>query len=89
MSATNLYASTDLDAILSARDERIDSRLSGVFLVGVITGVAFSYTGMIGFVSGVVGGLFLKQQQPEWAMQLAETVAKKFTASVVHVRKAL
>ena len=60
---------------------------SGIFLVGVMTGVVFSYAGTIGFIAGACAGMFVKQQNPVWVMAICEALVSKVDAFVTQFIK--
>ena len=41
---------------------KIDQKITGIFLCGFLLGIAFSYTGLFGFGSGVITGIILTRK---------------------------
>ena len=45
--------------------QKIDDRISSIFLFGFVTGVFFAYSGMLGFATGVVAGCVITRKFPD------------------------
>ena len=47
--------------------QRIDDRISSVFLFGFVTGVFFAYSGIMGFITGIIAGAVITRKFPDVA----------------------
>lgn len=60
-----------------------------IFLCGFLSGVLFSYTGVVGFLVGVISGLALKHMSSETADSGLAAFTTKCQNMVDYVRKVL
>jgi hypothetical protein len=73
--------------LLKENDVQRSKQLSGIFVYGVFTGVVLSYSGLLGFGTGIGAGMFIRYQHPQMSGAVLDTVMKRCTDSWSQVKK--
>jgi len=68
-------------------NEQTSKQLTGVFLYGIVTGIILSYSGILGFSSGIGAGMFFRHQHNTTSTAIIDTVVSRFTSSWANVKK--
>ena len=59
---------------LPSSDKDKDNNLGGIFLFGVTTGIVLSYSGFLGFFTGLGSGIFVCSKYTYISTQLPENI---------------
>jgi hypothetical protein len=69
---------TKIDKQIYDHQTKIDQQFSGIFLFGFLSGVVFSYTGLMGFVVGFSTGLVIRNSFSKKSYETIENVTDIF-----------
>ena len=77
-----------LDEHLKSIEQRMEKKLTAVFVYGVVAGVIFSHTGLLGFTAGIGTGVFLKHQHHLFITGIVEAILAKVEDIITRPMKA-
>jgi hypothetical protein len=80
------------DAYKAAQNEKYDKindRFAGVFIIGVIVGIIFSYTGFLGFFTGIIAGILVNKNFDYHTGNVIDKLTYVFFRGVITVKTEL
>ena len=66
-----------LDEHIKVIEQRMDKKLSSVFVYGIAAGIIFSHTGLLGFAAGVGTGIFIKHQHQLLIVSITDAILER------------
>ena len=63
--------------------EFVNKRLSGIFVLGFVCGIVFSYCGIIGFLGGGIVGLFISKMDVSTSNTLIDVFTNAFNQAKI------
>ena len=64
----------------------MNERISGIFSFGFVMGLIFSYTGILGFISGIIVGIVLARKFPDDALETTQITTNVFYNAFMQAR---
>jgi uncharacterized membrane protein required for colicin V production len=69
---------TLLSTMNDKHQKKIDQQISGIFLFGFMTGIVFSYTGILGYIAGFLAGVVVRNSFSKKSQEFVEKSVDTF-----------
>lgn len=66
--------------------KNMNEKISGVFIYGIITGIILSYTGFLGFITGICTGLIITKKYNYISNQITLKIVDLYTNMIDKIK---
>ena len=75
-----------LDAYMEKHKNYVGEKTTGIFLYGFMSGVVFSYSGLLGYIFGIGTGAFLANNLKKYRCLIIDFIMIRFS-SIINIAK--